>query len=211
MNLSYFIPSILGITSAVIWLGKLIITKSFDARTEEYKAELTKDIEEFKNELSKVSMEHQVRFSKLHEQRAEIVKYFFGEIVELEGLLIHATSINQGPEFMLDIQRDDTAMDKIRGLINYFDLNRIFFSKSTVVKVDAIFKESWEIIAQMRAVRRSASEANRYTKQNTPLPQSYVSASDLWDKAFERSHYQYKALKEELANEFRMLLGISVG
>jgi hypothetical protein len=208
MNLSYFIPSILVITSGVVWLGKLIISKSFDASVASYKSELTKDVERYKNELSQVSLEHQVKFSKLHEQRAEIIKYFFSEIVKLEGLLIHATSINQGPEFMLDVHRDDIAMELIIELINYFDLNRIFFSKSTVDKVDAIFKESWGIVAQMRKVRKDATEATKYTMQNISVPQNYVSSSDLWDKAFERAHYQFRGLKEELANEFRSLLGI---
>lgn len=208
MNLGYFIASISMITSVIVWLGKLIITKSFDAKAEEYKSELTKEVEKYKNELSQVSLEHQIKFSNLHEQRAEIIKFFFSEIVKLEGLLIHATAINQGPEFMTDVQRDNDAIDHIRELINYFDLNRIFFSKSTVDKVDAIFKESWAIVAQMRTVRRNASEATKYTTQNMPVPQDYVSSSDLWNKAFERVRYHFRGLKEELANEFRSLLGI---
>lgn len=209
MDIINFSISIVGLTAFAGFIGKLIITKSFDAGIEKYKAELTKDIERHKNELSKIGMEHQVKFSKLHEQRAEIIKLLFSKIIELEGLLINCTTIAQGSEYMYDTQRDKDAMDKLIDLINQHDHNKIYFSNSTVIKFEAIFKESWDIIAQMKKVRRDGAEVNKYVQQHMPIPENYLRFDDLWNKAFDRTTQEFRSLKEDLASEFRMLLGIA--
>lgn len=65
-ELIYFFSGIAALTTAAIGLGKIIINKTFDIGLEKYKSTLQKDIEEYKNELARQSLEHEVKFSKLH-------------------------------------------------------------------------------------------------------------------------------------------------
>jgi len=65
---------ILGVAA---WLIKTALTSKLTQETEAFKARLKADgdaeIEKLKHSLEKVAVEHQVRFSKLHEKRAEII------------------------------------------------------------------------------------------------------------------------------------------
>lgn len=207
-NIFYFLTAISGITAAIIWLGKLIINKSFDLGIEKYKASLQKENEEHKSQLSKLSLEHEVKFSKLHEDRAEKIKILYSKVIELEKYLIHSTSIMQGSEYGSDSKRDEDCIVKLKDLINQLDLDRIFFSSDTLIKFDNIIKESWEIIFQMKKVRRYATAINESHSAGKEVPEIYYSETDLWQNAFERTQNEFKILKEDLADDFRKLLGI---
>lgn len=192
-----------GITTFSIWVGKLIITKSFDIRIESYKAGLQKEIEGYKSNLSKISLEHQIKFSRLHEDRAEKIKVLYHKVIELERALIFATTVSQGPDFMNDHERDNNCFEKIRSLIQQLDLDRIYFSNSTILKFDIIIKESWEIAFQMQKVRRYAASFEEFAKTGRKAPEIYYSETDLWTTATNRTENEFKVLKEDLANEFR--------
>ncbi len=204
----FYFLTISGLSTIVIWLGKLVISKSFDAGIERYKASLAKEIEEYKNQLSKVSLEHQIKFTKLHDVRAEKIKLLYTKVIELEIALIHSTTIAQGPEYINDTAREDSAMEKLKVLINSLDYDRIYFSTSSIEKFDSIIKESWEIIFQMRKVRRYANAIDEHNRIGRQVPESYYSETDLWENANERTENEFKILKNNLADEFRELLGI---
>jgi hypothetical protein len=203
-----YLISISGVSTIAIWLGKLVIGKSFDIGIEKYKNTLAKEIEEYKNKLSILSLEHQVKFTKLHDERAEKIKSLYSQIVEIEKALIFSTTIAQGPEFVTDTVRDEVAIEKLRELISKLDHDRIFFSIDTLEKFDSIIKESWEIIFQMMKVRRTASDGERKIKIGREPSQAYYNQTDLWGNADDRTQKEFRILKEELANEFRGLLGI---
>ncbi|HQS04891.1 MAG: hypothetical protein CFE25_10580 [Chitinophagaceae bacterium BSSC1] len=203
-----YLIGVSGFTLFFIWVSKLIITKSFDLGLENYKSSLLKDLEIHKSELSKVSLEHQVKFTKLHDDRAEKIKILYGKVIELESALIFATTVAQGPEYSTDNQRDEECFEKIRSLIRQLDLDRIYFTEETISKFDTIIKESWEISFQMRKVRRFSKAITDFSKIGQEIPLIYYSETDLWSDANERAEKGFKILKEDLANEFRKLLGI---
>jgi hypothetical protein len=205
--LTYFF-SISGITIFAIWIGKLFITKSFDAGMEKYKASLQKEIEEYKSDLSRISLEHQIKFSKLHEDRASKIQVLYSKIIDLEQALIYSTTPAQGPEYISDTKRDNDCIEKLKALISQLDSDRIYFSNDLITKFDSIIKESWEIIFQMRKVREYGATIDELKKVGRMVPESYYSKADLWTSAFEKTSNEFKILKENLANEFRTLLGI---
>lgn len=207
-NFIYFLLTISSVSTIAIWLGKFVITKSFDLGIEKYKSTLAKDIEEHKKQLEKISLEHQVKFTKLHDERAQKIRTLYGKVIELEKALIYSTTIAQGPDYINDTARDDASSDKLRELINQLDFDKIYFSTSTILKFESIIKESWEIIRQMRKVRMYAATLNANAKLQRRSPEIYYSETDLWVNADERTQNEFKILKEELANEFRQLLGI---
>lgn len=207
-DLIAYLISISGVSTIAIWLGKLVITKSFDASIEKYKATLVKEIEDHKNQLSKISLEHQVKFTKLHNERAEKIKILYSQVIELEKALIFSTTVFQGPEYISDNKRDDTSMERLRELISQLDSDRIYFSNETISKFENIINESWEIIFQMRKVRQYASAINDFAIRGREAPEKYFSETELWTNANERTEKEFKILKDELANEFRTLLGI---
>jgi len=207
-KLIYFFSSITALTTASIWLGKLIINKTFDLGLEKYKSSLQKDIEVHKSELARQSLEHEIRFSKLHSDRAEKIKALYTKVIELEKALVHATTIAQGPEFIKDNKRDEDCIQAIRELISQLEFDKIYFAKETILKFEEIIKEAWSIIFKMRRVRSTAANMDYYISVGKNVPDSYLNHGDLWDKAFERTQNEFKELKEALADDFRRLIGI---
>jgi len=207
-KLIYFFSGITALTAAAIWLGKLIINKTFDLGLEKYKSTLQKDIEEHKNKLGRQSLEHEVKFYKLHADRAEKIKTLYTKVIELERALVYSTTIAQGPEFIKDTKRDLDCMQTIQDLIFQLELDKIYFTKDTVAKFEEIIKEAWGIIFQMRRVRSTASSMDYYISVGKQPPESYLNHGDLWDKAFQRTQNEFRQLKESLADDFRTLIGL---
>ncbi len=205
--LTYFL-SITALTGAAVWFGKLLINKAFDFSIEKYKSSLQKDMEAFKSQLSKMALEHQIKFSKLHEDRAEKIKILYTQIVNLEQSLIDSTWIAQGPEYMHALHLDKKCQDNLRELNFTLNLNKIYFSDTTIKKFESIFSEAWEIINRMRQARSSGIAANEYIQSGQLVPEIYLKDDHLWIDAHKKTANEFKILKEDLENEFRILLGI---
>lgn len=205
----YYFLSIVGISGSVVWLGKLIINKSFDFGLENYRTSLAKDLESHKFNLSRISLEHQIKFTKLHDERGEKIKNLYLIVLDLEKSLIFATTYLQGPNYTTDHERDNLAREKIKELIEKLDYDRIYFSVQTLEKFNAIIRESWEIVHTMAKVRHYGKRLDDYNSIGRIAPEVYYSQGDLWDEVNDRTEKKFKILKEQLADEFRELLGIT--
>jgi hypothetical protein len=74
--------------SASAWLIKKVLDTKLTQQTEAFKARLKADgdaeIEKLKHSLEKVAVEHQVRFSTLHTDRAKIIADLYTRLVDAE-------------------------------------------------------------------------------------------------------------------------------
>jgi hypothetical protein len=210
MNIYYFLATLAGASTVIIWLGKFIITKAVDVGIEKYKAELIKDIEKHKAELSRVTIEHQVKFSKLHEQRAEKIKTLYGHVRELEKSLNYSTTRFQGSSFGTDTERDDKCRKLAFELEDVIDIERIYFSDLTIQKFESIISESKEILSDIAQVRHAYSEYDRLRETSFQISLETKHEMEKWKEVEKRVEQEFKELKLELANEFRGLLGIKI-
>lgn len=209
MNIYYFLASLAGASTIIIWLGKFIITKAVDVGIETYKAELVKDIEKHKSDLARITLEHQIKFSKLHEERAEKIRLLYTKIIEVEKALKYATTLFQGSEFSTDDKRDNDALNLIVSLMDMVDTERIYFSDSTLKKIEPLIKESSDIRNKMWNVRFNYKIYNELVKTHQSVPKDILDEMYKWKKIDERIETQFRVLKLELAKDFRALLGIS--
>ena len=111
--------------TAVVWVIKALA-----------KQLLSKDIERYRSELKLESITHQVRFTKLHEQRAEIIKNLYSKIVELDHA---ATGLNimveRGSAWDALKKQADDFFDKICDLRRFISFNGIYFSDELVKNI----------------------------------------------------------------------------
>ena len=104
----------LTITGIIVYLGKLILTKSSDILIENHKNQLELSKAEHQNQLEILQAEHQIRFSKLHSERGEIIKLIYQDFYDLEQKLEKMTTLFQGSEWRTEKTRDDEAIEKYR-------------------------------------------------------------------------------------------------
>jgi hypothetical protein len=84
-----------------------------------------------RSSLQIVAVEHEVRFSKLHAKRAEVIANLYGLLWEARSLA--AQLIFQGAR---DVEQSDKAREKVFELYRFINLNRIYLPKSACTLLD---------------------------------------------------------------------------
>lgn len=129
---------------AAAWLIKKLVSEAMARESAVFesalKAKADAEIERLRHSLQMSALEHQVRFSKLHERRAEVV-------AELYKLLLEAHSA--GWNFILNNPRspneEDRAREKFRELCNFIDINRIYLPTPICDLLDKFKGKSWSV------------------------------------------------------------------
>lgn len=100
---------------------------------------LNKKLELYKTDLDKAYYEHQIKFSKLHEKRAEILHELYKKLTDAEISIKYLMSpIRFGK---IDEEKLETeTKEKLRSFINYFSYNEIFFSNDTCKKIESMIE-----------------------------------------------------------------------
>jgi hypothetical protein len=209
------------VTSGLVYLAKLILDKLAEAKiekyknslqhdTEDFKHELNIETEKFKQELNKTTVEHQIRYSKLYEERGHIIKLTYNLLYELEVSLINLTTMGQGPEWTTDTEKDKIATEKIVFLQTYLEQNRIFFSKELCNIIEGILKESYQVTVDMHIAKINEKSNN----QNFDRTGNYISTTQLlsplktWREQNSKVQNDIKNERLKLAQEFRNLIGV---
>lgn len=195
----------LTITGIIVYLGKLILTKSSDILIENHKNKLEISKAEYQNQLEILKTEHQIKFSKLYEERGEIIKLIYLDLYELEQKLGIMTSLFQGPEWANDRTRDDDAIKKYHEAYNRLEINRIYFSDDLCNQISNAHDDYKKIIDQMI----HAKNISKYEKDGTGFrfPEGQGSL-ELWIDAQKKAEKEIRDMRLNLAIKFRELIGV---
>lgn len=120
--------------AAAAWLTRSLVTHFLSKDVEKFKAELslqhTLAIERARSDFQRLLKEHEIKFERLHEERAERVAELYQHIVEtndaVDGCL---KAFEEKPNKI----RSDLAVEAIRRadqLAEYVTRNQIYFSRS---------------------------------------------------------------------------------
>lgn len=118
-------------------------TKRFES---ELKAASDAEIEHLKNQLQLRSIEHQVRFSRLHERRAETIAKLYELLVEA---LWAAESFLSPAEWVGEPSKKEkhvTAMNKLVDTFRYFDQHKIYFDEDLCESLDKLLMETRRLV-----------------------------------------------------------------
>jgi hypothetical protein len=141
------------LAAASAWLIKSIITHFLSKDVEAYKSriasESAKEIEQFKAQLQMMAREHEVRFSKLHEKRAEIISELYELLVEAKNrseLLDVVFQMGPIPGLPFDSDAADKtqdqvaeeAADKCARVFTFFTKHKLFFSQELSEKMEKL-------------------------------------------------------------------------
>jgi len=158
---------------------------------------LTKDIEKFKGDLQLAAIEHEIRFSKLHEKRAEV-------LADLYKLLVAATwetaSFASPWEFAGELdkkQKYQKAMNAIAEYFRFFDQHRIYIPQELCASLEAF----------AQGLRSPTIGFGVYLPFEFPNERTAEEKFKAWDKAWESVQTDIPQLRRALEAEFRKLLG----
>ena len=158
---------------------------------------LAKDIEKFKAELHVAAVEHQVRFSKLHEKRAEV-------LAELYNLLVAATWQATNFAFPMQWAGDPdkktqyvTAVNAIAEYFRFFDQHRIWLPAKLCDPLEAFAKQ----------LRTPTIHLGVYLGIEHPTEKTLKEREEAWANAWDSVEKDIPKLRAAIEAEFRELLG----
>lgn len=136
-------------SAALAWLAKQIIVHFLSKDVEAYKvrlkAESDKEIESLKSKLQLLNQQQVIRYSKLHEKRAEIIWQLYQF---LDDAVITGETIKGEYEFSHSLEIEDLDIPDLRErlantalkLHKIFVENRLFFDKELCQNIELIVK-----------------------------------------------------------------------
>jgi hypothetical protein len=182
---------------AAAWLVKALVSHRLTHEDDKFRAQLKADadieIERLKTSLQMIALEHQVRFSKLHERRAEVIG-------ELYKLLLETTWTARKFIFTDMQSRADDLKAGIQAyeLYRFIDLNRLYLPDSVCTLLD-----NFDGI-----IRRSISRVGIWWTIENPNEETRKRQNEVMRDACTALENDIPALRKELLAEFRTLLGV---
>jgi hypothetical protein len=189
--------AVLGILAKSL-LEKMIVrdAKRFEL---ELKAKSDATIEHLKNELQLRTIEHQVRFARLHEKRASVIAELNGHLAEVlweaESFLSPMQWVGEPPQG----EKHRNAMNKLAEFFRFFDKHRIY--------LPAELCESLQELAMQ--VRSHVINFGVYVtfEDATLNDQTRAQKTKAWHEGWDAIKNQVPQARTALENEFRVLLG----
>jgi hypothetical protein len=193
-----------GLTTALIWLTKTWISErlkasiksEYDQRLETHKAELKAqsdvELEKLRSQLTIAASEHEIRFSRLHEERAQVIAKTYSLLKELFSRLSEYVQIFEplaGPSRQ---ERCIAANNAHRDFHVYYTRKLIFFPKDVARKLEQIDADCVLVFGEFALHVELSPDPNRPIK---------------WAEIFERVQTEIRAALSELEDHFRRLLG----
>jgi hypothetical protein len=192
--------TILGGQGIVAWLIKELITNRMERDADKFRNRLQADtnaeIERLKNSLKILELEHQVRFSTLHERQGRA-------IAKMSALLQNAAWVTQG--YLLkganDTREEERAFNAIIRLYRYIETNKLYLPVHVCNLLD-------EFVGKLRKV---VSYVSVYWTRSpeVPTPQMSKEKNEVFITSWNALDKEIPALNEALVKEFRQLLGVS--
>ena len=205
MNLWNTLLAAFGGTAALLlllgYLGRTAIKHWLDKDIDAHKANLklaeVEATERMKSTLQLTTLEHQVRFTRLHEQRAEVIRRVYEMLVELMWASGAATSVirlNNGRTPQDDmIEADKRRVD----LYRYFTTNRIYLPVDACASLDALIEQTRQILISV----------DIYQTVNEYAPaQVLQDKREVMLKAFQYFNQEVHKPMADLEHAFRVIL-----
>ncbi len=187
---------------ALAWLVRALGSQLLAKDLEKFKADLTISTnttsERLKHELQLHAHEHQIRFSKLHERRAEVITNLYAELVEAQWM---AQSFVSPIEFSGEPSKAEkyvSAMNKFADFYREFDRQRIFLPESICIQLDEFFQGMRARVIHFGVQTRSSEYAN---------DDALKAKFKVWAEASDYFNEVVPATRKNLESELRAMLG----
>lgn len=173
------------------WLAKDV--ESFKAKL---KADADTSIEQLKTTLQMTALEHEVRFSKLHEKRAQVIADLYERFVKAYWAAWTYHQWMERPGGQTQEQQADSAMHKLHEAFVFFEINRIYLSDPLAGSLDVFFEK-----AKILTLKAQYFDAIPNKTEHTA--QLHFKAKQEGLESFQN---EFPAMRQRLDTEFAKLL-----
>ena len=190
---------------AVAWLIKSIVTHFLSKDIDSYKMNIKysheADLEQFRSSLKMMAFEHETRFSRLHEKRADILALLYEKLAEAVSAAASFISPVEREGDPSKIEKYKKAMEKMVAFYIFFDRKRIFLSEPLCTEIDEF----------VDIIRDSTIEMSVYLDVKPGDGEVYKEKTQIMRKAWKSVKDSIVPdARKSLENEFRKILEVGV-
>jgi hypothetical protein len=182
-------------------LGSQLLAKDLEKFKNDLATTSSNAAEQLKHELAVAALEHNVKFSKLYERRAEVVAEAYGLLVEAHWDSQSFVSLMEWVGEPPKQEKYVTAMNKSAEFYRYFDKNRIYLPQALCDQLDQFLRGMRSEVIGFGVY--ASKEDDRI--QDTVLDQKY----DAWSRAATYFDQEVPKAKAALETELRRIIGAS--
>jgi hypothetical protein len=179
------------IMTAIAWLIKTLTTHSLRKDADAYKQQLARDTESFKSRLEMAAKEHEIRFGKLHEKRAQIIEQLYLLLDEAQRARRLIPIAHKLGEQGINKGLIKEISDSYRKLVKFFDQNKLYFSSNVAEQMQKIINEIGDV--EDYALLQNEEKARDHLQT--------------LEKALLTKSYDFRKAMKLIEQEFRTLLG----
>ena len=191
-----------GLLLVLGWLARSLGSQLLAKDLEKFKADLaaasSSTSERLKHDLQVTALEHQVRFSRLHERRAEVIAELYSLLVEAQLASHRFVSTGDYAGDPPKREKYATAMNKAADFYRYFDKNRIYLPEKLCDKLETFNKNMRSRVMEFGAYV-SVDEASA-------PDQFIVRKLEVWSTASEYFDKEVPLARTALETELRQIL-----
>lgn len=196
-----------AIITIVAWVVKSIInhflSRDIQAYKNKLKIESEFEIEKFKNNLRVASIEHEIRFSKLHEKQAIIIAELYSRINIAVKSVNHLLSpLGFSLSSIGGIDRTDVAkktIEHVTDFLDYYEKHK-FYLNDKLCKLMEVFVEEIRIPTFEYSIALTSPKSNDENENRN--------TSEIWRECWNRVEEKIEPTKIALEKEFKKILGV---
>lgn len=178
-------------------LGAQLLAKDLETFKANLSAASSEESERLKHQLQMVAHEHQVRFTKLHERRADVIANLYALLAEAQWAGHSFVALMQWAGEPPLNEKYSIAMNKFAEFYREFDRNRIFLPENICQQLDAF----------LQGMRKRVIHFGVYVDTNSHAPEHVVKEKlNVWKVASEYFDTELPAARRALESELRSML-----
>ena len=193
------------LVGASAWLMKTAITHRLETDADKFRIKIKADadieIERWKSSLQIVAIEHQVRFTKLHEKRAEIIADLYKRLIDLHR---HAEFFVVTRENNPDPAKDEEfrkLQQEMADFRKFYEQHQIYLPLGLCTALEGL-------VGQITGNVWAAGIFGRIQYPNERVLQQ---SEDAFTKGYAAFEEKIPAARKALESEFRKILGVENG
>ncbi|MEG2786936.1 MAG: hypothetical protein RR942_03860 [Romboutsia sp.] len=205
-NMLTFSIGTISVSTCIIFIAKAVFNKWMDIEMEKYKLKLNSQLEEFKIEKQRLEDENKFKFTKLHEDRAVVIKNLYSMITEIELSIDDYMKyikliINRKNSWYMGIYEfQEELYNKLNKYSRYYKNNKILFDDEIMIMLDEI--------EQLVSIVIDLFELDEEICENQDREDASKYIDTIHHVARILNNEKMKLTKGKLENEFKNILGV---
>ena len=164
---------------------------------------MNQKINEHKHKLQLITQEHQIRYSKLHQERAEVIKILYNKLIKMEESMFSYLKPIRLSNNTNRNELQELAYEAAKDFFSYFYENEIFFDDGfckTINKMNEVYYKSFtDVMLYDDEQSQEIAKSNREFRKER---------ADALKKAWREAEREIPPIKNEMKSHIRTLLGV---